>query len=212
MDVIDICISLAPVPALNPAFSIFRCLCSAIQRLGFQWNEQQLRALVTAVAELLLALDGDVQTDHLAESQVSPEVDTLQMYVIESRRRALLIYFSRLIKEINSFVQSQESRAFLKLLFTKDERIVAIDTYQRRLCSYVHAFQVSLKTGLLYCPYPSKLSAVIDIQDWQKKNDKGRDIDHQLLDDYLTELEANQAKLREVLGIFNIIHTWNVPK
>jgi hypothetical protein len=53
---------------------------------------------------------------------------------------------------------------------------------------------------------------VVDIQDWQKKNDKGRDIDHRLLDDYLTELEANQAKLREVLGTSNIIHTWNVLK
>jgi hypothetical protein len=85
MDVIDICISLAPVPPLNPAFSIFRCLCSAIQRLAVQRNERQLRALVTAVAELLLALDGEIQADHLAESQVLPEVDALQMYVIEPR-------------------------------------------------------------------------------------------------------------------------------
>src|SRR5262245_10920943 len=107
----------------------------------------------------------------------------------------LLICFLRLIKEIDSFIHSKEGHTFLKLLFSKDERIDAIDGYHGRIS--VHAFRVSLETLFLYCPYSLKLSAVTDIRAWQKKNDDGRATDQRLLNDCLTELEANQAKLRE---------------
>ena len=53
---------------------------------------------------------------------------------------------------------------------------------------------------MLYCSYPLKLSAEVDIRDWQKNNDSGRDTDQRTLNEHLTELEANQGKLRVILG------------
>jgi hypothetical protein len=107
----------------------------------------------------------------------------------------------RLLKEINSFVQNENGRGFLKLLFSKDERIVAIDVYHRRLCSCATAFQVSSRTLAHDTALTiSKISSLVVIQDWQKRNDDCREADRQILDDRLSELEANQEKLREVLG------------
>jgi hypothetical protein len=45
-----------------------------------------------------------------------------------------------------------------------------------------------------------KVSALIDLKNGQKRNDDGRDMDRKILNDCFTELESNQAKLREVLG------------
>ena len=49
---------------------------------------------------------------------------------------------------------------------------------------------------------------MVDIRDWQKNNDDGRDTDQRLLNEHLTELEANQAMLREVLGTLILFHAW----
>jgi hypothetical protein len=57
-----------------------------------------------------------------------------------------LILLARLIKEINFFVQNEQGRGFLKLLFSKDERIAAIENYHRRLCVCATALQVFVST------------------------------------------------------------------
>jgi Trp operon repressor len=50
---------------------------------------------------------------------------------------------NRLLDEISAFVQQEASRAFLKLLFTKDERIARIEEYHQRISTTVTTFQAS---------------------------------------------------------------------
>ena len=79
MDIINACVSLAPVPSLSLAFSTFKSLCVAIQRV--KWNELQLRALATSVAQLLLTLDREIRAGRLVESNKISEVVDLQTCV-----------------------------------------------------------------------------------------------------------------------------------
>jgi hypothetical protein len=110
--------------------------------------------------------------------------------------------FARLIVEINTFVDAEKGRGFLKILFTREDRIAAIEVYHRRICATVNAFQVSLRklrnnVGLSL----SKVSALIDVQEWQNRNTESRAEDQRLLSERLTELELNHVELRETLGV-----------
>jgi len=49
----------------------------------------------------------------------------------------------RLLDEISGFVQKEHLCGFLKLLFTKDQRIAQIEVYHRRIATSVASFQVS---------------------------------------------------------------------
>jgi hypothetical protein len=49
----------------------------------------------------------------------------------------------RLLDEISEFVQKEPLCGFLKLLFTKDQRIAQIDAYHRRIAISVASFEVS---------------------------------------------------------------------
>ena len=46
----------------------------------------------------------------------------------------------------------------------------------------------------------NKISALINIQDWQLKQEKGRAVDQEHLYRRLNDLESNQYRLEEVLG------------
>ena len=109
-----------------------------------------------------------------------------------------------LIKEVNFFVQNEQGRGFLKLLFSKDERIAAIENYHRRLCVCATAFQVIVSNvNQTLGPHSLQITTLLDIKDWQTALDEAGEADKQLLDEYLTGLEANHLKLKEVLGPCN---------
>jgi hypothetical protein len=46
-----------------------------------------------------------------------------------------------------------------------------------------------------------QISALLNIHDWQAKNDSARVVDQQELNDRLSYLEANQQKLMETLSM-----------
>ena len=62
-------------------------------------------------------------------------------FVISLRTDRSLSY--RLLEEISTFVEKDASCVFLKLLFTKDQRIAKIDGYHTRITTLVTVFQAS---------------------------------------------------------------------
>ncbi|KIM87192.1 hypothetical protein PILCRDRAFT_303643 [Piloderma croceum F 1598] len=123
MDIIQQCLSLAPVPYLVPAFSVFRFICSTVEQA--QASKQQLQALSQTIAQLLSTLNKEYRAGRLLQTKTSTPVADL----------------IRLLNEISTFVQKEASRPFLTLLFTKDQRIAQIDQYHRRIGTAVTSFQ-----------------------------------------------------------------------
>jgi hypothetical protein len=69
-DVIAACLSLAPVPYLSTAYSIFKCLWSTVKRA--QFSKQQLEALAFCVAQLLQTLNYELKARRI--DRRSPEI------------------------------------------------------------------------------------------------------------------------------------------
>ncbi|KIM82420.1 hypothetical protein PILCRDRAFT_461876 [Piloderma croceum F 1598] len=166
MDIIQHCLSLVPVPYLAPAFSIFKFIWSTVDQV--QASKQQLEVLAQSLAQLLKALNGEYRAGRLLQARTSTSLADL----------------SRLLKEISAFVQREASRGFLKLLFTKDQRIAQIEAYHRRITTSIESFQIS---------------ALLDIHAWQKKNVNARTADQRALNERLLHLETNQQRLMEAL-------------
>jgi hypothetical protein len=144
MDVLQECFSKTPVPPLSLPFATLKTLWDSVQR--DRWSERQLRALTISVAKLLHCLDSELRAAHLADSNITLEIEAVQSYVGSPYDALLPHFLARLIKEINFFVQNEQGRGFLKLLFSKDERIAAIENYHRRLCVCATALQVLVPT------------------------------------------------------------------
>jgi hypothetical protein len=127
MDVISACLALAPVPYLSAAFTTFQFIWDSVQRV--QASKEQLRCLAFSVAQLLHTLDGEIRFKRLHPSIVSSGITDLQS----------------LLREIASFIGVQSSYSFIKLLFTKDDRIEAIEGYRQKIAALVVTFQASLR-------------------------------------------------------------------
>ena len=52
----------------------------------------------------------------------------------------------RLLKDIAAFVKKQTTKTFFRSLLSKEDMIVAIEGYHRKLESAVNAFQVGLQS------------------------------------------------------------------
>ena len=153
MNVIQHCLSLAPLPYLSPAFSALRFIYSSIQQA--QASKRQLQALSESIAQLLCTLDNEYRARRLRQAQTSTPLTDLNTFVVFTLCRTLLTHRSpshRLLDEITTFVQKEASRGFLNLLFTKDRRISRIDEYHRRIAMSATSFQASCE--ILYQIYP----------------------------------------------------------
>jgi hypothetical protein len=152
MDIIHQCLSLAPVPYLAPAFSLLRIIWSSVEQA--QASKRQLEALAQSIAQLLQTLDGQYRAWQPLQVQTSEPLADLCGFVIFTlpcqdlgTERSL---FYRLLEEISTFIEKEASCVFLKLLFTKDQRIAKIDEYHRRIATSVTSFQVSFPLQFLY--------------------------------------------------------------
>jgi len=168
MDIVHLCLSVTPVPYLAPAFSSLRFIWSSIERA--KASKCQLEALAQAIAQLLKALDGEYRTGRLLQTRTSTPLADLH----------------RLLENISTFVQKEASCGFLKLLFSKDQRIARIESYYRRIRISVESFQIS---------------ALLNINAWQMRNDDARAVDQELLNERLLQLERNQDRLIEALNM-----------
>ena len=145
MDLIGHCLSLAPVPYLGAAFEVLRFIWISIEQA--QASKGQLKALAQTIAQLLYTLDKEYREGRLQEGETATPLGNLGMYVIFTVPHAPASYHCpsyRLLEEIAAFVQKESSRGFLKLLFTKDERIARIEGYHRRIGTAVTSFHASL--------------------------------------------------------------------
>jgi hypothetical protein len=75
MDMIQQCLSLAPVPYLAPAFSVFRFIYSAVEQA--QASKQQLQALSQTIAQLLSTLNKEYRAGRLLQTKTSTPVADL---------------------------------------------------------------------------------------------------------------------------------------
>jgi hypothetical protein len=143
MDVIHVCLSLAPVPYLSPAFSVFKFIWSQIAQV--QASKQQLEVLARSLAQLLKALNSEYCAGRLLQARTSSPLDDLCRCVrcVMGCTLMLISIWCSLLKEISTFIQREASRGFLKLLFTKDQRITQIEGYHRRIGTSIESFQAS---------------------------------------------------------------------
>ena len=80
MDVIQHCLSLAPVPYLSPAFSIFKILWKSIQ--GVKSSREQLQVLASCISQLLCALEAEFRAGKLVASSAERPLQNLCRWVI----------------------------------------------------------------------------------------------------------------------------------
>ncbi len=205
MDIIHQCLALAPVPYLDFTFSVFRFIWTSVEQA--QASKQQLRALAQTIAQLLSTLDKEYRAGRLVQAETSTPVADLGGFVIltapyipGSYRCAL----HRLLEEISVFVQKETSRPFIKLLFTKGQRIAQIEQYHRSISTTVTSFQASRHVcECMTClnQLGQQISALVSIQSWQAMNDDARAVDQRALNESLARLEANQQQLVHTLSM-----------
>jgi hypothetical protein len=134
MDIIHQCLSLAPVPYLDFAFSVFRFIYTSVEQA--QASKQQLHALTQTIAQLLSTLNKEYCAGRLVQADTSTPVAELGRFVRLTAPHILDSYrcpLHRLLENISSFVQKETSRPFIKLLFTKGQRIAQIEQYHRSI-------------------------------------------------------------------------------
>ncbi|KAJ6558284.1 hypothetical protein B0H19DRAFT_133767 [Mycena capillaripes] len=90
-----------------------------------------------------------------------------------------------LLEEISRFVTKMVKQNFLKTLFTKIDNMDKIDGFNRRITGLIQAFQIS---------------ALLEVHEWQAKNDAARSTDQKQLMAKLDALQ-NHAQLMEALHI-----------
>jgi hypothetical protein len=93
MDIIQQCLSLAPVPYLAPAFSALRFICYSVEQA--QASKWQLKALAQTIAQLLQTLDREYRAGRLLQVRTSgPLADLIrfEQYIIS--RRCIFIFIS----------------------------------------------------------------------------------------------------------------------
>jgi hypothetical protein len=121
----------------------------------------------------------------------------------------------RLLDEISAFLQPQIRTGFLKSLYSKEDRISKIEEYHRRISGLVASFQVyslvHLNSWREILKIKSQISAVLDIQAWQSKNDDARIADQRVLHNRFDALEANQNKLMKALGTSYVQYLSRIP-
>jgi hypothetical protein len=109
-----------------------------------------------------------------------------------------------LLEEISVFVQKETSRPFIKLLFTKGQRIAQIEQYHRCISTAVTSFQASHHVcECMTClnQLSQQISALVSIQSWQAMNDDAQAVDQRALTESLARLEANQQQLVHTLSM-----------
>ena len=79
MDIIENCLSLAPVPYLVPAFKGFKFIWTTVQQV--QASKKQLEILAQAISQLLETLDTEYRSGKLAPATTFQSLDRLNKYV-----------------------------------------------------------------------------------------------------------------------------------
>lgn len=141
MDTVRQHLPLTCVPELASAFTVFKFICSSVNQA--QVSKSQLEALADSIAQLLRVLDKEYRTKQLLQDVTLVALANLSRFVIGCIcKNTNLIPDTRLLEDISSFVHRGASSSFLKLLFTKHQRMARIDAYYRQIGTLIQSFQV----------------------------------------------------------------------
>jgi hypothetical protein len=99
MDIIQHCLSLAPVPYLAPAFTVFKFIWSSVQQA--QASKQQLEVLTQSIAQLLKTLDGEYRARRLLPAKTLVPFDDLCRFVRSTTPWALTYNYIKQALERN---------------------------------------------------------------------------------------------------------------
>jgi hypothetical protein len=146
-DIIEQCLSLAPVPYLSSAFHLLRMIWLSVQKA--QASKRQLETLAQSIAQILGTLNEQYRIGRLLHVKTSTPLTNLHECVKFTLPQILRTYQGashRLLGDISASIEKDASCVFLKLLFTKDQRIARIEGYHRRIATLVTSFQASFHT------------------------------------------------------------------
>jgi hypothetical protein len=109
-----------------------------------------------------------------------------------------------LLDDISCFVHKQATHSFFKRFVVKDQTILTIDNYHRRITAAVSSFQAGLTylfaTDNTCLTSRIQISALLDVREWQRLNREAQAADQRALHARLLELETNQSKFLEALS------------
>jgi len=115
MDIIHQCLSLAPVPYLDFAFSVFEFIWTSVEQA--QASKQQLHALAQTIAQLLSTLNKEYCAGRLVQADTSTPVAELGRFVRLTAPYILDSYLCplhRLLEDISAFVQKETGLSRVK--------------------------------------------------------------------------------------------------
>lgn len=81
MDIINICLNIAPVPGLSASFTILKFIASTVQQV--QASKLQLVALATSTAQLLDTLNAEYTSGRLSPNKSGEALDNLERWVLQ---------------------------------------------------------------------------------------------------------------------------------
>jgi hypothetical protein len=102
-------------------------------------------------------------------------------------------------------VNKETATEFMKSLIQTNDRIAQIASYYDELNASAALFHVCIAKTLapqFALSFFYSQITVLDIQDWQRRNDEARLKDQKALHDRLNDLDSNQSDLRKMLGTF----------
>jgi hypothetical protein len=80
MDIVDQCLSIAPLPHFTPAFTALKLIYRFVKQAPI--NQRQLQGLVQSIAQLLRTLDEEHRDGRLLRAQTSVPLVDLSRFVI----------------------------------------------------------------------------------------------------------------------------------
>ncbi|KAK0440008.1 kinase-like domain-containing protein [Desarmillaria tabescens] len=163
----DVVLNLVPVPCLAYAYALLKLIWTTITALDTL--KQQLEALASTTATLLSVLDRELKT-----RKVVPEEISIHLRETED-----------VLKHVLTFVNKVKEQGFLQNLYHKDDYLVQIDVFHKRILSLMHAFQIS---------------SFVNVQEMLAQFKKSRKKDRAVLLSRLRKLEKNQMLLMKMIG------------
>lgn len=209
MNTVDPTLPSTPLPYLLAVFTVFKRVWQTVPQA--QASQEQLRALTYSLAQLLQTLDGEYRAGRATTDKTSKPLEDLYRCVTSIFRVTEFsegLIFHRLLTEVSALVKDATRKTFLRSIFLKNDRITRIEEFYLKVGHIITEFQVcrnsstNSKRLFLTLFRKRKMSALFKMDEWESRNEQGQAKDEQQLADRLNDLDANQDRLMEVLGMF----------
>ncbi|KAJ7622505.1 kinase-like domain-containing protein [Roridomyces roridus] len=145
-DAVNLFTGITPVPGLHAAFTVFKFIYSSTQ--AARASQKQLVVLANALAQLLLTLQGEFESQRLT---------------LKSCKQPLRDLIG-LLNDIHKFIQKERDRSFLTTVIQADSRVAAIELFYHRIGTTTTAFQISASFSIQHMLNDNEQARLDDVR------------------------------------------------